>query len=71
VGKHGDHEEILMRTRHQRLFMYARSALVMCKCGTKFELQEGAIEEVTCASCGEEFRLRDYRGPYGPENDCE
>ena len=52
-----------MRTKHERIFIWARSALVMCKCGTKFELQEGSIEEITCLSCGEEFRLSDYRAP--------
>ncbi len=52
-----------MRTKHERFYMWAKSALVMCKCGSKFELQEGAIEEVTCRSCGETFRLSDYRSP--------
>lgn len=52
-----------MRTKHERFNMWAMSALVMCQCGTKFELQDGAIEEVTCSSCGEQFRLSDYRSP--------
>lgn len=65
-----------MRTEHERFYMWAKSALVQCKCGTKFELEEGSIEEITCLSCGETFRLSDYRGPGAagpgiPESDCE
>ena len=52
-----------MRTEHERIHIYAKSALVMCKCGIKFELEEGSVEEITCLSCGEEFRLSDYRSP--------
>lgn len=62
MGKHGDNEEILMRTKHERFYMWAKSALVQCKCGTKFELNESA-PNVVCRECDEGFHLSDYRGP--------
>ncbi len=66
-----------MHTEHEKLHIHAKSALVGCRCGNKFELAEGSVEEVTCQTCGSMFRLSDYRSPEKYvrgghlENDCE